>query len=232
MITSRAELVRRFFKGTGPTYDFMVNFGTMGCDRLWKKKILRKVPKYSTRVLDLACGTGIVTFAIAQKFPDCHVIGVDMTEEYLNEAKQKALRLKLPNIQFIHKQAEEISFEEPFDCITASYLAKYVDLDLLTQKANRILKKDGVFIMHDFTYPSNPTLAFIWEGYFKLQQKMGVRFYPQWRTIYDELPQLIRETTWLRDLISALKYFGFGQIRVERLTLGGSAIVTARKEQI
>lgn len=56
MIDPREELVHRLFQGTGETYDFMVNFGTFGCDKAWKRKILAKVPPTSTRVLDLACG--------------------------------------------------------------------------------------------------------------------------------------------------------------------------------
>jgi demethylmenaquinone methyltransferase / 2-methoxy-6-polyprenyl-1,4-benzoquinol methylase len=223
------DLVRRFFTGTGPTYDFMVNFGTFGCDKWWKKKILAHVPADSTRVLDLACGTGILTFAIAQKYPDCHVIGVDVTKEYLDVARTKAKRLRLPNVEFVHRRAEEAFFEKRFDCVTASYLAKYADLKNLTQNVNGMLKADGFFVMHDFTYPSNRLVASLWEFYFKLQQTGGVLFYPQWRTIYHELPILLRKTTWVPDLVHALRRNGFSLITVERLTLGSAAIVTARK---
>ena len=229
MEDSRMELVRRFFSGTGPTYDFMVNFGTFGCDRFWKKKILANIPIDSKRVLDLACGTGILTFAIAQKLPDCHVIGVDVTEEYLNVARSKAKKIKLPNVEFLHQRAEETSFEEPFDCVTASYLAKYADLEILTQNVKGMLKANGVFIMHDFTYPSNSVVASLWEFYFRLQQTVGVLFYPRWRTIYHELPKLLRDTTWLPDLVHALRRYGFNQITVERLTLSSAAIVVTRK---
>lgn len=229
MADFRMERVRRFFTGTGPTYDFMVNFGTFGCDKLWKKKILAHIPTHSTRVLDLACGTGILTFAIAQKFPGCHVMGVDVTKEYLDVARTKAEGLELPNVEFVHRRAEEASFEKPFDCVTASYLAKYADLETLTQNVNGLLKADGVFVMHDFTYPSNRVVASLWEFYFKLQQTVGVLFYPRWRTIYHELPKLLRNTPWVPDLVHALRRVGFSLITVERLTLGSAAIVTARK---
>ena len=228
MTDTRKELVQRLFQGTGDTYDFMVNFGTFGFDRLWKKKILAKIPTGSRRILDLACGTGIVTFAIARTFPGCYVIGVDMTKEYLDVARAKAERFKLPNVEFIHQRAEEVFFGEPFDCVTASYLAKYADLQILTKNIKGLLKENGLFIMHDFTYPSNPIVASLWELYFKLQQTVGIRFYPHWRTIYYELPNLVRDTTWLPDLTSALHRSSFSHITVESLTLGGAAIVTAR----
>ena len=228
MPDSREELVHRLFQGTVNTYDFMVNFGTFGCDKAWKRKILNKVPSNSSKVLDLACGTGIVTFAIAKKLPDCQVIGVDMTEEYLDVARAKAKRLNVTNVEFIHQRAEEVSFNEPFDCVTASYLAKYADLKTLIQNAKGMLKENGLLILHDFTYPSNPLVASLWGFYFKLLQTLGSRIYPQWRAIFYELPQVVRGSTWLPDLIACLKQSGFTQITVERLIVSAAALVTAR----
>lgn len=228
MTDSRQELVQRLFSGTGDTYDLMVNVGTFGCDRFWKKKILAKVPSTSTRLLDLACGTGIVTFAIAQKFPECHVIGVDITKEYLDIARAKAKRLNVTHVEFLHQRAEEVSFKEPFDCVTASYLPKYADLKTLTQNVKGVLKENGLFIMHDFTYPDNPLIAFLWEFYFKLLQHVGSRFYPQWRTIFYELPRVVRNSTWLPDFVALLRQCGYSDITVKRLIVGSAAIVTAR----
>lgn len=229
MGTSQRALVKRFFTGTGSSYDFMVNFGTFGCDKLWKKRIICHVPAATKRILDLACGTGILTFALAEKFPDAQVIGVDITKEYLDIALDKARGISLPNVEFIHKGAEEAVFDKPFDCVTASYLAKYADLERLTKNVHGMLKPDGIFVMHDFTYPSNRVIAVLWEFYFKLQQTVGILFYPKWRTIYNELPVLLRETDWIEELQAALKDAGFDKITVEFLTLGGAAIVTAKK---
>ena len=228
MADSRQELVQRLFPGTGETYDSMVYFGTFGCDRSWKKKILSKVPSASTRVLDLACGTGIVTFEIARRFPHCRVIGVDMTQEYLDVARKKAKSFSITNVEFIHQRAEEASFKEPFDCVTASYLPKYADLKILTRNVKGMLKENGLFVMHDFTYPDNPFIASLWEFYFKLLQLAGSRFYPQWRTIFYELPDVVRNTTWLPDFIASLRQCGFTEITVERLIVGSAAIVTAQ----
>ncbi|HEY5649074.1 MAG TPA: class I SAM-dependent methyltransferase, partial [Nitrospiria bacterium] len=134
-----------------------------------------------------------------------------------------------PNVEFALRGAEETCFDELFDCVTASYLAKYADLDMLTHNVHRMLKPGGTFVMHDFTYPSNPVIAALWEVYFKLQQTIGVRFYPQWRTIYYELPVLLRKTNWVTELTTALMASGFDHAKVESLTLGGAAIVTAKK---
>jgi demethylmenaquinone methyltransferase/2-methoxy-6-polyprenyl-1,4-benzoquinol methylase len=206
----------------------MVKVGTFGCDPFWKKKILAKVPPTATRVLDLACGTGIVTFAIARQYPNCHVIGVDLTKEYLDVARAKTERWKIANVEFIHQRAEEVMFDGPFDCVTASYLPKYADLKTLIPNLKVMLKKDGVLVMHDFTYPTNRIVASIWEFYFRLLQTVGRRIFPKWGTIYDELPRIVRETTWVSDLVASLQQNGFREILVERLIVGSAALVTAR----
>ena len=49
---SPTDQVRRFFSGTGTTYDRIVNLCTLEFDRLWKHKILRAIPEGSFRILD------------------------------------------------------------------------------------------------------------------------------------------------------------------------------------
>jgi demethylmenaquinone methyltransferase/2-methoxy-6-polyprenyl-1,4-benzoquinol methylase len=229
MNTSRTDLVRRFFSGTGASYDFMVVFGTFGCDRYWKRRILAALPSDPKRVLDLACGTGIVTLGIAKRYPDCRVTGVDITKEYLDIAREKAEREKISNVDWIHQKAEALSLDGPFDAVTASYLPKYADLPVLAKTVHRMLKNGGRCILHDFSYPPNPVLASIWEFYFKVQQSIGWRFYPEWKTVYEELPELIRTSPWVADLKAALDENGFSGITVERLTFGSATLVTAEK---
>lgn len=223
------EIVHKFFSGTGPTYDYMVNLLTLGFDLLWKKKILEKIPQRPVRIIDQACGTGILTLKIARKFPRCRVIGVELREEYLNIAKEKTRALKLNNLEFILGRAEDVLLDDGFDCITSSYLAKYADFGSLIPNAKKMLRDGGLLIIHDFTYPPSRIFAGIFELYFKLMQTVGSRNYPQWRMIFYGLPELLRETEWVGDLVSALQENDFSHINIEPFTLGVSTIITARK---
>lgn len=229
---SKAELVHRFFKGTGPSYDFMVNLCTLGFDRSWKNKILNRVPEGSMRVLDQACGTGILTFKIAQKLPFCHIFGVDLIEEYLTIANEKARRLRLRNVDFILGKAEDVLLRQQFDCITSSYLAKYAELGNLIRNAKKMLRSGGVLIMHDFTYPPNHAFARLWEFYFRILQWAGRWKYPKWQTIFQGLPRVLRETKWTTELVSFLKENAFSEISIQSLTFGTSAIITAKKSEV
>jgi len=227
---SSIELVHRFFSGTGATYDYMVNFCTTGIDRWWKRKILEKIPQRPMRIIDQASGTGILTFKIAHKFPLCRVIGVELRKEYLKIAKEKATALNLSNVEFILGRAEDVLLNESFDCITSSYLAKYAEFGSLIRNAKKMLRENGLLIMHDFSYPAGRVFAQIWESYFKLLQTVGSRKYPQWRNIFYGLPILLRQTRWVTELVKTLQENAFSDITLESLTLGTSTIVTARKK--
>src|SRR5688572_10209333 len=158
----RLALVERFFTGTGSTYDFMVNAATFGIDRLWKRRIVRRIPADAGRILDLACGTGISTLAIARRFPQSRIVGVELREEYLALARAKLRRLGLARIELVLSRAEDYFAEEPFDCICSSYLAKYADLPLLVRNCRAMLKPGSVLVMHDFTFPPYRHLVALW----------------------------------------------------------------------
>ncbi len=100
-VERKLALVQRFFADTGPTYDFMVNAATFGIDRRWKRQIVAALPENPARVLDLACGTGILTFAIARRYPRCRIVGVELRDEYLRIARDKARDLGLDNVEFV-----------------------------------------------------------------------------------------------------------------------------------
>jgi len=183
-------------------------------------------------VLDLACGTGISTLVIAKRYPDCHVVGVELREEYLQIARAKIEKLGIRNIEFVLSRAEDYHSHEPFDCIISSYLAKYADLRRLTFNTKKMLKAGGLVLMHDFTYPPKAYLIWIWRVYFKVLQLVGAIFFPAWRTIFYGLPALIQETRWLPELRETLRENGFTNIKTEYLTAFGSAIVTAHNQGI
>jgi demethylmenaquinone methyltransferase / 2-methoxy-6-polyprenyl-1,4-benzoquinol methylase len=225
----KLDLVHRFFSGTGSSYDFMVNLATFGIDRLWKRKIGNLIPAHANGILDLACGTGISTLAIARRYPHCRVVGVELRNEYLDIARRKAQTLGIRNVEFVLSRAEDYRSAEPFDCVSSSYLAKYADLGHLIPTIKDMLNPDGMLIMHDFTFPPKAYLVWIWRCYFKVLQWVGSPFFPAWREIFYGLPRLIEQTRWIPELREELQEHAFRDIRMEYLTLYGSAIITARK---
>lgn len=226
---SRLEVVHRFFCGTGFSYDRVVALWTCGFDRYWKNRILARIPADSRDILDQACGTGILTFRIARAFPACRVTGVELRDEYLALARAKVRDQGLDNVRLLLGRAEEVVPQGTFDCITSSYLAKYADLEPLLANAARMLRPGGVLILHDFTYPENPLFLHLWHTWFRLMRSVGGRFFPEWRTVFEELPAFLQETRWRPETFDLLRQLGFSDIDSRSLTFGAAAIVTARK---
>jgi len=226
---SGVETAERFFSGTGSSYDLIVNLCTLGFDLWWKQRILRKIPSRPLRIVDQACGTGILTMKIAQRFPACRVTGVEMRNEYLALAKRKAKSLEVRNVDFILGRAEDVLVDGPVDCITSSYLAKYAELDALVRNAVTMLLPGGVMVMHDFTYPRGRLFPRLWEFYFRILRTAGASWFPEWKTVFFELPGFLRQTRWVSKALSELNLNGFTRIGTESLTWGTSTLVTATK---
>jgi len=225
------DLVERFFRGTGATYDFMVHAATFGIDRRWKRRMVRIVRERvgtPRSIVDLACGTGLSTFAFVRTFPNCRIVGVELRDEYLQRARAKQKRGRYPNVEFVLSRAEAFETMERFDVVSGSYLAKYADLPLLVQQSKRWLVPGGLFMMHDFTLPPNRSALAVWRAYFWLLQTIGSRLFPSWKAIYDGLPELIQRTRWTSELTALLGEGGFRDVTFEWQTLWGSAIITAR----
>jgi len=223
---SRLELVERFFAGTAKSYDFIVDATTLGADRRWKRAIVGAIPAGARRILDLASGTGILTFAIAERFPNAQVVGVELRDEYLQIARRRARERGLDRVEFVLGRAEDYR-EGRFDAIVSSYLAKYADLPVLCRSARDMLEPGGIVLMHDFTYPSNPSTERLWRLQFAVIRPLLGTVFPSWRPAFDGLPELIRETRWVKDLVDGLRAQGFDPV-AEELSAHGATMVSAR----
>ncbi|MHB8682679.1 MAG: class I SAM-dependent methyltransferase [Acidimicrobiales bacterium] len=68
------------------------------------------------RLLDLACGTGQITFALRGSFDD--IWAVDQEPDMIRVGREKAAHLGVRNIQFVTSAAEDlIAPEESFDLV-------------------------------------------------------------------------------------------------------------------
>ena len=222
MLTESAKnLVPKFFDETGSTYDGVVSYGTLGKDKYWKKEILRQISNGNS-FLDLACGTGILTRKIAKKFPKAKIIGMDITKSYLDVAKRNSN--SFDNISFILDDAEEFKLDSKFDCITASYLPKYCDSEILVKNCINHLKPGGKIIFHDFTYPKNLIVRGLWNFFLTFMRLVGC-FIPSWKDALIGLPKLIRRTKWLGSYSDVMEKSGL-KVSHQYLTYGASAILT------
>lgn len=222
LIESPKNLIPYFFDNTAKTYDRVVFLATFGKDHYWKKEIVDKIENANS-ILDLACGTGILTRKIAEKFPQSKITGVDISKSYLKVATTKSL----PNISFILQDAEKINLNEKFDCICSSYIPKYCNSKVLIKRCIDHLNPNGVIIFHDFVYPKKNLVQILWKLHFVLLRFIG-NFIPSWKFAFSELPRLIQKSRWVDEYTQELEKFGF-DVMQQNLTWNSSVILHTRK---
>jgi len=211
---------RKFFtQSTAPGYDAVVGITTFGRDAAWKREIVEAVTGRGP-VLDLACGTGILTYKV--KETGRQVAGLDFTLDYLEIAKDKMGPL------FVQGTAEVLPYREgTFDAIVSSYLAKYVDVGLMVEECWRVLRPGGIVVLHDFACPGG-AMRSLWDAYFAALRLAGT-FARSWKPVFDGLDGVICQSRWEKQAIDSMQKCGFQGVAGKRLTAGTAAIVAGRK---
>ncbi len=173
--TSKKYLNRFLFTEVAPKYNISKHLLSFGRDKAWKKKMIKKLPeKKKAECLDIACGTGDISFLLANKYKDSTIIGIDLNEKML-EIANKLLEFKYNNINFQIADMCDTKFNsEQFDIITGGYaLRNAPDLSIALNEIYRIMKHGANAAFLDFSNPN-----------FKLLQKFKLFFLKIWGNIW------------------------------------------------
>ncbi len=109
------------------------------------------VAESGIEVLDVGCGIGGSSRFLASAF-DCHVTGLDLTEEYCEVATMLSERVGLAaRTEFRCASALEMPFpDESFDLVWTEHAQMNIrDKDTLFSEIARVLKYGGRFAFHD-----------------------------------------------------------------------------------
>jgi ubiquinone/menaquinone biosynthesis C-methylase UbiE len=99
---------------------------------------LRTNISIDSRVLDLGSGPGIISTLIAQQLRPTSVIGVDVNHACVEEAQSLQKQLGLPNLQFIHGSAYDLSqFRDSFDFAYCRFLFQHLSSPLTALRSIR-----------------------------------------------------------------------------------------------
>ena len=101
-------MIRRLFTDIAAIYDRMNHVLSLGLDRRWRRLAAADVKGTPARMLDLACGTGDFSFALARRFPEAAITGVDLTPAMLEIARAKN---RSPHIRFMEGDALALPVE-------------------------------------------------------------------------------------------------------------------------
>ncbi len=148
----------KHFSEVARRYDFVTRAMSLGQDAAWKRYLMKVLPEVEEPFcLDLACGTGDITFLLAGKYAGGHIVGLDLTEPMLKLAGE---RNRCSNVSFTRQDMCETDFDdESFDIVTGGYaLRNAPDIHQAFREIHRVLKPGGAAAFLDFSKSSSRLL--------------------------------------------------------------------------
>jgi ubiquinone/menaquinone biosynthesis methyltransferase len=164
----KQRYVNRLFETIAARYDFFTAFMSYGMDRGWKRTLVNMFDfKGDESALDIACGTGDITFAIARRLNTGQAVGLDITQSMLNIAERKRLESHSANVSFHRGDIMRMPFaDETFDCVTGGYALRNVpDVEGALVEIKRVLKPGGRLLSLDFGHPGNALYRWLYIRY-------------------------------------------------------------------
>jgi demethylmenaquinone methyltransferase/2-methoxy-6-polyprenyl-1,4-benzoquinol methylase len=159
------------FTAVPPRYDLVNRIITWGFDRRWREAAARTCLASSPkRVLDLGCGTGDLTIAIARLAGEVEIVGLDYSQPMLEIARRKAKGLK---VAFVNGDAANLAFPDNyFDCVGISFAFRNLTYrNPLTQRALsevlRVLKPGGRFVIVESSQPKSRLIRWLFHLYLR-----------------------------------------------------------------
>jgi demethylmenaquinone methyltransferase/2-methoxy-6-polyprenyl-1,4-benzoquinol methylase len=123
--------------------------------------------KGNERALDLACGTGDITFAVGERLRSGEALGLDITQGMLKIAEGKRRAKNAGNVFFHRADIMRLPFADAsFDCVTCGYALRNVpDVELALVEIKRVLKPGGYFCSLDFAHPDSRIYRWLYLRY-------------------------------------------------------------------
>ncbi|HNX36009.1 MAG TPA: methyltransferase domain-containing protein [Kiritimatiellia bacterium] len=160
------------------------------------------------RVLDVGCGTGILTRQLAQALKtgtDACAVGLDAAPKMIQVATRHAARIS--NVRFDVGAAEALPYaDQNFDCAVSTFFFHHIDAELKRRalaEIRRVLKPGGRLIIIDVDIPYTWFGKLCaWSGYWLFQQE-EIR-----ENIRGELRKALAETPF-REVRLAARHSGY-----------------------
>ena len=179
-------------------------FGSMAADL-----VDRAAPRSGDRILDVACGTGIVARTAADRVgPSGRVVGVDLNPSMLAVAARASR--SHPPIEWVEASAESVPYDdESFEIVLCQQgLQFFPDRSAALGEMHRLLAQDG------------RVLISVWNdvgrGFDALAAALGHHVSPEAGAALAKGPASMREGTELTNLMRAA---GFSEVSLEAISV-------------
>ena len=233
---TKKEEVREMFDRIAPAYDRLNHTLSFQIDKLWRRRVVRIVRRSSPRrILDVATGTGDLAIALAARIPEAHVLGIDLSEQMLEEARRKVVRRGLDERVLLEEgDAERLALGDgAVDVATVAFgVRNFGDLGTGLQELFRVIRPGGQVVILEFSTPSAPLFRALYRFYSRrVLPVIGGRISKD-RQAYEYLPASVDEFPAPARFMELLVKAGFAHCRARSLSGGIARIYTAEKPRL
>lgn len=222
----KAPRVRAMFAAIAGSYDLNNRLHSFGRDQAWRRAAVKAAAiQRGARVLDVACGTGDLTEALARTNAS-EVIGLDFTRQMLDvaETKQKKLTSETAaKVSYVEGDAMDLPFDDAsFDALTIAFGIRNVQEPAKAlREFARVLRPGGRLVILEFDQPRFAPVRWGNNLYCKLIMPRTAALISRDRSgAYAYLPKSVDQFMDRAQLGKAILDAGFAGLTQRPLTLG------------
>jgi demethylmenaquinone methyltransferase/2-methoxy-6-polyprenyl-1,4-benzoquinol methylase len=222
--TEKAGRVQGVFNSVASKYDVMNDAMSMGIHRVWKDAMMDWLaPRPGQQLLDVAGGTGDISFRFLKRAGQGHATVLDLTAPMLVEGRKRAeAEAMIDSLDWVVGDAMSLPFpDNTFDVYTISFGIRNVTRpqDALTE-AYRVLRPGGRLMVLEFSQIPNDMMQKIYDLYsFNIIPRLGQVIAGD-RDSYQYLVESIRQFPDQETFLGMVQNAGFGQAKYRNLTMG------------
>jgi len=148
-------------------YDLVNSVCSFWQDKGWRKEVSQALDEVDPPILDLCCGPYTLTLEILKRKKRI-AFALDLSREMLKFGLTK----RAPDLSFVYPvcgDAEELPFkDETFGAVTIAFgFRNLVNRDKALREMHRVLKKNGILAILEFSKPKLPILRNVYFFYLK-----------------------------------------------------------------
>ncbi|TCS66423.1 bifunctional demethylmenaquinone methyltransferase/2-methoxy-6-polyprenyl-1,4-benzoquinol methylase UbiE [Primorskyibacter sedentarius] len=220
----KAGRVQGVFNSVASKYDVMNDAMSMGIHRIWKDAMMDWLaPRPGQQLLDVAGGTGDISFRFLKRAGHGHATVLDLTEPMLIEGRKRAeAEAMADSLDWVVGDAMSLPFaDNSFDVYTISFGIRNVTRpqDALAE-AFRVLRPGGRLMVLEFSQIPNDMMQKIYDLYsFNIIPRLGQAIAGD-RDSYQYLVESIRRFPDQETFLGMVQAAGFEQAKYRNLTMG------------
>ena len=220
----KADMVHGVFSNVASKYDVMNDAMSFGIHRIWKDAMMDWLaPRNGQKLLDVAGGTGDISFRFLKRAPQAQATVFDMTQGMLDAGRERAEATNMADhLDWICGDAMALPFEDnTFDVYTISFGIRNVTRPQeAINEAYRVLKPGGRFMVLEFSQIPNPALQWAYDRYsFNIIPPMG-KIIANDADSYQYLVESIRKFPDQDTFLQMIKDGGFENTKYRDLSMG------------